>query len=281
MQSPPRLTDRSTLRHRRRHPRARTTNAMFLHDDARFEIEERLAEVNRTFTDIAVVTGHPEFWAAAFPDAVIVPDDPALDLPAHRFDLIIHALCLHWADDPVGQLVQCRRALRPDGLFLAVSFAGTSLQELRAAMAEAEVEVTGGLSPRVVPMADLRDMGGLLGRAGFALPVADLSHRQIVYRDLFHLIGDLRAMGETNALADRHRVPTPRRLFARAAEIYAARFPAAPEGIQTSVDFVYLTGWAPDASQPKPLRPGSATISLADVLAQPDDTPDGSTDPDA
>lgn len=280
MSTPPRLTDRPTLLARRCRALATGDPALFLHEEARAEIEERLSEVNRTFTDIAIVTGHPEFWAAAFPGAHVVADTPELDLAPGGHDLVIHALALHWADDPVGQLVQCRRALRPDGLFLGVSFAGTSLSELRTCLAEAEIAITGGLSPRVVPMADLRDMGGLLGRAGFALPVADQSHHTIIHRDLAHLVADLRAMGETNALADRHRAQPPRALFDRAARIFADRFPAPSGGIQTSVDLVYLTGWAPDASQPQPLRPGSAQISLADVLAAPDDNSTGDTPPE-
>lgn len=280
MSTPPRLTDRSVLLTRRRRAETSGDPALFLHEEARAEIEERLLEVNRTFTDIAIVTGQPGFWAAAFPGARVVADSPVLDLNPAAHDLVIHALAMHWADDPVGQVVQCRRALRPDGLFLGVSFAGSSLSELRISLAEAEVALTGGLSPRVAPMADLRDLGGVLARAGLALPVADLSHHMIVHRDMFHLIADLRAMGETNALADRHRAVPPRTLFDTADALFAERFSAPGGGIQTSVDLVYLTGWAPDASQPQPLRPGSAQVSLSDVLPPPDDIPDGTSGSD-
>ena len=179
---------------------------------------------------------------------------------------MIHALCLHWANDPVGQLVQCRRALRPDGLFLGVLFGGQTLAELRACLAESEVSVTGGLSPRVLPMAEIRDLGGLLQRAGFALPVADSATRTVTYADAGRLMTDLRAMGEANALEGRLRRPTRRGVFAQAAMRYAAGFPA-PEGrIRATFEMIFLTGWAPDDSQPKPLRPGSAARRLADAL---------------
>jgi len=145
------------------------TPALFLHEDAAAEIEERLNEVNRTFTSAAVVTGFAEPWREILPQAKIVPDDETLALEPGAHDLVIHALGLHWSNDPVGQIVQCHRALRPDGLFLAVMFGGQTLVELRAALAEAEIAVAGGLSPRVLPMAEIRDLGALLQRAGFAL----------------------------------------------------------------------------------------------------------------
>ena len=172
MSAPPPLTDRASLAlHRRR--AERQGMASFVHDLAADEIEERLAEVNRRFTEIAVVTGHPAVWRARFPQARIVPDDDLLDLTPGAHDLVIHALGLHWANDPVGQLVQARRALRPDGLLLCVSFGGQTLAELRAALAETEAALVGGLSPRVLPMGEIRDLGALLQRAGLALPVAD------------------------------------------------------------------------------------------------------------
>jgi SAM-dependent methyltransferase len=215
------------------------------------------------------------------PEARIVADDERLDLEPGAHDLVIHALCLHWANDPVGQLVQCRRALRPDGLFLGVLFGGQTLAELRACLAEAEVSVTGGLSPRVLPMAELRDLGGLLQRAGFALPVADSATRTVTYADAGRLMADLRAMGEANALAQRVRRPTQRQIFAQAATHYAAGFSALEGRIRATFEMIFLTGWAPDDSQPKPLRPGSAARRLADALgsteqALPPATPRGS-----
>ena len=264
MSAPPPLTDRAALaQHRLR--AARQGAATFLHDLAADEIEERLAEVNRRFTDIAVVSGHPGLWRARFPTARVVPDDDILDLATGAHDLVIHAFGLHWANDPVGQLVQARRALRPDGLLLCVSFGGQTLAELRAALAEAEIALTGGLSPRVLPMGEIRDLGALLQRAGFALPVADSLTQTVTYETPLALLRDLRAMGETNALADRGR-RTPRRLFAEAMRVYAAAFPAEQGRVRATFELVFLTGWSPDESQPKPLRPGSAKTRLADAL---------------
>jgi SAM-dependent methyltransferase len=224
------------------------------------------------------VTGHPEFWQARLPEARVVPDDETLALQPGAQDLVVHALALHWANDPVGQLIQARRALRPDGLFLGVTFGGRSLAELRAVLAEAEVALTGGLSPRVLPMADVRDLGGLLQRAGLALPVADTAQHVVTYDDLDALIADLRAMGETAALTERDRRAPPRRLFETARDLYAQSFPAGDGRIRATAELVYLTGWAPDESQPKPLRPGSATARLADALGTVE-TPSGDTAP--
>ena len=264
MTTAPKLTDRAALAYHR--ARAGGAGAWFLHEEAQFELQERLIDVNRTFTKPAIVTGHPEVWGPLLPDAKVVPDDETLALEPEAHDLVIHAMALHWADDPVGQLIQCRRALRPDGLFLGVCFGGQTLHELRSALAEAEVAETGGLSPRVAPMAEVRDLGGLLQRAGFALPVADTLTRAVSYRDVPHLVQDLRAMGETNALADRHRHMVPRGLFARAAHIYQQAFPAESSRITATFELQFLTGWAPAPDQQQPLRPGSAQARLADAL---------------
>ncbi len=262
----PLLTDRRALQRNRARALAMPSPALFLHETAIDEVKERLETVNRTFTDAAVVTGFPALWQNAVPGARMVPDDEVLDLARASMDLVVHAMALHWANDPVGQIVQSRRALRPDGLFLALFFGGQTLQELRAALAEAEAEVTGGLSPRVLPMGEIRDVGALLQRAGLALPVADSFTQTVSYRDAFHLMQDLRAMGEGNALAGRLRRPTRRAVMLRAAQIYAAAN-AGPDGrIPASFEVLCLTGWAPDDSQQKPLRPGSAQTRLADAL---------------
>ena len=200
------------------------------------------------------------------PDARVVPDDDDLELKEGSYDLVVHALCLHWADDPVGQLVQCRRALAPDGLLVATAFGGATLAGLRAALAEAEAATAGGASPRVAPMADLRDWGALLQRAGLALPVADSDTVRATYPDAIALMRDLRAMGEGNALAARHRRIPPRALFPAAAAAYAARHPAEGGRVEALFEIVTLTGWAPHPDQPKALRPGSATARLADAL---------------
>lgn len=175
-------------------------------------------------------------------------------------------MALHWANDPVGQLIQARRALRPDGLLLCVTFGGRTLSELRAAMAEAEASVTGGLSPRVLPMGEIRDLGALLQRAGFALPVADNLTQHVDYESPLSLFRDLRAMGETNALADRHRKPMSRKLLEEAFRVYATAFPAGSGRIRATFELVFLTGWAPAATQQTPLRPGSARVRLAEAL---------------
>lgn len=236
-----------------------------LHRAAWDEIEERLAEVNRRFTAPAVVSGFPALWSALTGFATSVPDDAVLALEPGAHDLVIHALALHWANDPVGQLVQARRALRPDGLLIACLFGGRTLAPLRAALAEAEIAVTGGLSPRVLPMGELRDLGGLLARAGLALPVADAQILRIAHENGLHLLHDLRAMGETNALAARHRRIPPRALFGRAlAQLDAGR--GADGRLTQEVEMIFLTGWAPDASQPRPLAPGSAQMRLSDAL---------------
>ncbi|MDE3027912.1 MAG: methyltransferase domain-containing protein [Paracoccaceae bacterium] len=263
MARPPELTDRPALARNR----ARADDsALFLHEEAAVEIKERLSEVNRSFKSVAIVTGFKELWQREFPDAVIVPDDDVLALEIEAYDLVIHALALHWANDPVGQLVQCRRALKPDGLFLSVLFGGQTLAELRAALAEAEALVAGGISPRVLPMGEIRELGGLLQRAGFALPVADSVSHSVTYANMTRLMQDLRAMGEGNALTLRRKAPTQRRLFEEASRIYSSAFAAPGDLIRASFEMIFLTGWAPHDSQQKPLRPGSAVQRLADAL---------------
>jgi SAM-dependent methyltransferase len=256
------LVDRTRLRLTR--ARARPAG-MFLHEAAADEVQDRLEVVNRTFTRPAIVTGFPRVWSAAFPGAKVVPDDAVLDLEVGAHDLVIHGLSLHWADDPVGQIVQCARALAPDGLFLAVLFGGQTLQELRAVLGEVEIATTGGLSPRVLPMGEIRDLAHLLQRAGLALPVADSSKRQVTYEGALALMHDLRLMGEGNAMAVRAGF-TPRSFFARAAARYAEAFPAPDGRISATFETIFLTGWAPHESQQKPLRPGSAAMRLADAL---------------
>jgi SAM-dependent methyltransferase len=256
------LTDPAALARRR----ARATGGgFFLHREVIAEVQERLAEVNRRFTSPAVVTPFPELWQGVLDGATVVREAAVLDLAAGAHDLVVHALALHWAEDPVGQIVQSRLALRPDGLFLAATFGGATLRELRASLAEAEAAATGGLSPRILPMAEIRDLGGLLQRAGLALPVADSAVRTVAYRDLFHLMADLRAMGEGNALAARLRRPTRRAVFLEAAQRYRDAFPTG-DRIAATFEILWLTGWAPHGSQPTPLRPGSATARLAEAL---------------
>ncbi|MEL6562857.1 MAG: methyltransferase domain-containing protein [Pseudomonadota bacterium] len=267
MDQPNALTDPHALARNR--ARADTA-ALFLQDAARDELQDRVGMVNKPFRSTAVVTGFPHVWAQG--DVTLVPEAEVLDLAPQTHDLVMHSLGLHWANDPVGQLIQCRRALKPDGLLLVASLGGQSLHELRACLAEAEIAVTGGLSPRIAPMAELRDLGALLQRAGLALPVADSVSLTVQYRDMWHLMRDLRDMGEGNALAARLRHPTRRAVFQRAADIYATAYPSDTGGITATFELIVLTGWAPDDSQPQPLRPGSATARLADALGT-DETP--------
>lgn len=262
-----RLTDRDALTRQR--ARARRQGWCDLaHVLAAEEIEDRLAEVNRSFTAPAVVSGAPDFWAARMPQARAVSDDEVLDLEQGAHDLVLHVMALHWADDPVGQIIQCARALRPDGLLIAVAPGEDTLVPLRAALATAEAEVTGGLSPRVLPMGQIRDMGALLSRAGLALPVADIVRRNLSYRDAFALMRELRATGEGNAMAGRLRRPTRRAVIARAAVLLARSSPDPddPARVRVPLDLVFLTGWAPAPTQQKPLRPGSARTPLAAAL---------------
>ncbi len=192
-----------------------------------------------------------------------------LPLDPESVDLIVSLLSLQDTNDVPGALIQIRRALRPDGLFLGAMAGAGTLAELRESLLAAETEIAGGASPRVIPFADVRDVGGLLQRAGFALPVTDVETVTVRYDTMFGLIRDLRAMGATNALQARSRRPGTRRLFQRAAEIYAERF-SDPDGrLRATFSFIWMSGWAPHASQQQPLKPGSADVSLAKVLAAP------------
>jgi hypothetical protein len=266
MKAPPILTDQTALaRHRARARALADGPALFLHDAVLDEIQERLSEVNKAFTSPAIVTGWPEVWSGGF-GSTVCDDADLLALQPGAHDLVIDALTLHWANDPVGRLVQARRALRPDGLLIAALFGGQTLHELRASLAEAEARVSGGLSPRVAPMAEIRDLGALLQRAGFALPVADSMSLTVSYETPWHLMRDLRAMGETNALANRLRRSTSRAVLNEAARIYAENFPHEGGRIAATFEIILLTGWAPDERQQKPLRSGSAAQRLADAL---------------
>jgi len=198
----------------------------------------------------------------------LVMDEEALPFGEASLDLVFSNLALHWTNDLPGALAQIRRALRPDGLLLAAMIGGDSLIELRGVMAEAEATVTGGMSPRLSPLVDVRDAGALLQRAGFALPVVDIDRIDVSYPDALALMRDLRAMGETNALAERPRGLARRDVMLAAAALYTERHGDAEGRIPATFDIVYLSGWAPDASQQKPLRPGSGQISLTTVLGE-------------
>ena len=261
MTKPPQITDRAALNKNR----SRMTET-FLFDAVADEIQERLGEVNRTFTDVAVVSGQPDYWGQYFPNATHAADTDLLDLKPLQHDLVVHAMSMHWANDPIGQIVQSRNALRPDGLFLCAMFGGQTLHELRTCLAEAESRVTGGLSPRIAPMGEIRDMGSLLQRSSVALPVADTAVLNVSYTDIWALMRDVRAMGESNALDARLRTPTRRAVFETAGNIYKSHYGDDQGRINATFEIIYLTGWAPSDDQQKPLRPGSAQARLADAL---------------
>ncbi|WP_316979768.1 methyltransferase domain-containing protein [Shumkonia mesophila] len=200
----------------------------------------------------------------------LAADEERLPFAEGVFDLVLSNLSLHWVNDLPGALVQIRRALRPDGLFLGALFGGATCRELRQALAEAEIAQEGGLSPRVSPLAEVRDAGNLLQRAGFALPVADSDTLTVSYADPLKLMADLRGMGEANAALARRRTPTRRATLAAAAKRYQSLFAAADGRVPATFEVIYLTAWAPHPSQQKPARPGSAKARLADALGVPE-----------
>jgi SAM-dependent methyltransferase len=245
--------------------------APFLLDRVAEEMAERLHAVLRDFTAVADIwTPGEALPPGRFPNATHVGLDPsgdeALNLAPESLDLAVSALALQFANDLPGVLTQIRRALKPDGLLLAALTGGDTLTELRQAFAAAEAEVEGGVSPRVAPAADLRDLGALLQRAGFALPVTDVDRVVVRYDHAFALMQDLRRMGATNVLVERRKTPLRRATLLRMANIYAERF-ADPDGrIRATFEIIWLSGWSPHASQQQPLKPGSAKASLAEAV---------------
>jgi SAM-dependent methyltransferase len=270
--APPALFDRALLK--RRQERARKLGPVtFLLDRVAEDFSDRLQAVMRNFAEIADVWTPGELLrgqnAERFKSVThlnLVSDSETLALQPQSLDLAVSALALQFVNDLPGVLAQIRHALRPDGLLLAAMIGGETLSELRQSFAAAEAECEGGVSPRVAPFADLRDIGGLLQRAGFALPVTDVDRVVVRYASAFALMADLRRMGATNILMERRRTPTRRATMLRMAQIYAERF-ADPDGrIRATFDIVWLSGWAPHESQPKPLRPGSARTSLEQAV---------------
>jgi SAM-dependent methyltransferase len=275
------------LRRRRRVFSEGDAGAAFLMEHAAADLRERLATVLRTFDRAATVfcvtsaasatllqSGKVKHVYRVEADRLFLADAEGeiaegdrLPLKPESFDLVVSLLALQEANDIPGALIQIRRALKPDGLFLGAMAGAGTLAELRESLLVAETEVHGGASPRVIPFTDVRDAGALLQRAGFALPVTDVEAVTVRYDTLFDLIRDLRGMGATNALIARSRRPGTRRLFQRAAEIYAERF-SDPDGrIRATFSFIWMSGWAPHPSQQKPLKPGSAQVSLAKILS--------------
>ncbi len=225
-------------------------------------VRRRLAEISAIGAIIAL-SGAPPSGASRL---AVVADEEALPFAEASLDLVVSALALQAVNDLPGALVQIRRALRPDGLFLAALLGGATLTELRESFAEAELQMEGGVSPRVAPFVDVRDMGSLLQRAGFALPVTDVDRLTVRYATPFALMHDLRRMAATNPLHERRRTPLRRATLMRMAQVYGERF-SDPDGkVRATFEILWLSGWAPHASQQQPLKPGSATRRLADAL---------------
>jgi SAM-dependent methyltransferase len=272
MSAGPTIFDRGLLRLRQQRARA-LGPATFLLDRVASELGERLAVVLRRF-DRAADLGTPTDAARRVlaesgkvgTMADVIVDEEALPFADGSLDLVVSALSLQFVNDLPGTLVQIRRALKPDGLFMAALVGGDTLTEVREAFAQAESEIEGGASPRVAPFADLRELGALLQRAGFALPVVDSDRLTVRYKTVLDLMRDLRRMGATNVLAERRRTPLKRTTLFRVAEIYAERFADADGRLRTTFEIAWLSGWAPHASQQKPLKPGSASQRLADAL---------------
>ena len=291
MSAPPRLFNRDLLRTRLNRAAAVYANADFLKQRAAEDAVVRLEAIMRDFplaVDLGARTGAFR-EALALSDAKprvghlieadlsrnmlagrtgprLVADEERLPFAFASLDLVISTLSLHWTNDLVGALIQIRRALRPDGLFVGAIFGGATLTELRQCLLEAEAEISGGAGLRVSPFADAFDAAALLQRAGFALPVADVDKVTVRYSHPIKLLADLRAMGETSVLADRHPRALTKAVLARAMELYVERF-AEPDGrVPATFEILTLTGWTPDESQQKPLKPGSAKMRLADAL---------------
>jgi len=287
MAESPLIFDRSLIRARRRRALA-LGPATFLLDRVADDLADRLAAVLRRFgfaldlatpndavrVALARLGSVDRIVSADFmppsgktpPPLFVAADVEALPFREATFDLIVSALALQFVNDLPGTLVQIRRALKPDGLFLAALIGGDTLNELRQSFAAAESEIEGGISPRIAPFADLRDLGALLQRAGFTLPVTDSDRVTVRYDTVFSLVHDLRRMGATNALLDRRRSPLRRATLVRMAEIYAQRFSDDDGRLRATFEIVWLSGWVPHPSQQQPLKPGSAKGRLADAL---------------
>jgi SAM-dependent methyltransferase len=293
----PRVFDRALLARRRSRALARRApGADFLLAHAVEDLADRLAIVTRSFPIAVDLGGHtgrlhevlqqvPGVERAVrvdvltqdrgVPGAHLIADDALIPFADASLDLVVSALSLHFVNDLPGALIQIRRTLKPDGLFLAAILGGETLHELKDVLMRAELELSGGAAPRVAPFADTRALGALLQRAGFALPVADVDRVTVRYDNLLALLADLRAMGAANMLSERSRTPLTRATLMRAAELYAADHADQDGRIRATFDIVSLSGWAPHESQQKPLAPGSAKMRLSDALEALDRQPDG------
>lgn len=257
-------------------------------DEVEVRLFDRLQDVNKKFSHILELgarngtlsdkikeSQEPEMLISAdlsekfsgiWKTSGVIMDEEYLPFKEGSFDLVISNLNLHWTNDLPGALIQIKGALRPDGLLLATMFGGDTLYELRESLMAAELEIEGGVSPRISPFADIKDMGGLLQRAGFALPVTDIDTIKVDYPNAFKLMDDLRGMGESNVILKRKKTPLRRETLMRASEIYMDKFGGQDGRIPATFQIIYLTGWHPHPSQQQPLKPGSAKMRLADAL---------------
>ena len=272
MTLPPKLFDHSILKLRRNRT---DENSWFIHDKAIEEINDRLSEINRDFEKKAIIGFRAESWAKKLNlNATYINDVDLINFDGKSYDLIIHAMGLHRANDPVGQLIQMNRALIPDGLVISVFFGGQTLSELRISFAYAETKILNGISPRIAPMGEIRDLGGLLQRAGLALPVADNIKFDVSYETPLQLMHDLRGMAETNIIIDRSRKTMTKKLLNEISKQYFDHFSDNNGRVNSTFELIFLTGWAPAANQQKPLMPGSAKISLAQALNTTEKNPE-------
>jgi SAM-dependent methyltransferase len=287
---PMRIFDRRLLSDRRTRAAPRFGEFAFLKQAAAEDIALRLSAINRKFSRVLDLGAHEGTLgrvlrsnaalgdrigeivssdlspAFARPPLGVVADEEALPFADASFDLVVSALSLHWVNDLPGALIQIRRALKPDGLFIGVVLGGRTLTELRQSLLAAEEEIRGGAANRISPFVDVIDGAGLLQRTGFAMPVADNDARTVRYAHPLRLLQDLRGMGETASFMNRDAPPLTRGILLRAMEIYAQRF-ADPDGrVRATFEFIAMSGWAPAPDQPQPKRPGSATVRLADAL---------------
>jgi len=238
----------------------------FLQKLAVQEIKDRLKFIKKRFEKILIICGNPYHWKKTFHGADFISDGEILKFPKSGYDLIIHGMSLHYSNDPVGQLIQCRSCMEKGGLLLGIFLGGQTLIELRGSIASAEIELTGGMSPRVLPMIDIRDAGSFLMRAGFALPVADINATTIDYQKPLDLLYDLRKMGETNIQKHRLKKFSHRKLFSLTSDKYIESQNSKNKSIEATFEFITITGWVPSEDQPKPLKRGSAKMRLSDAL---------------
>lgn len=289
--APPRLFNRALLVRRRDRAAQLFQEFAFLKARVSRDLLDRLDDTTRTFRSGLELGGHdggmtrllqgqnkvaamrvtdasPGMVAQATAHGLIaeVADEEALAYAPASFDLVVSALSLHWVNDLPGALVQVRRVLEPDGLFIGALFGAGTLSELRTCLVEAESEIMGGLAPRLSPLPALSDMAALMQRAGFALPVVDRDRVTVRYDTMFGLLADLKGMGERAAFAPGMGQPLPRRVLMRAAELYAQNFRDPDGRLRATFEIIYLSGWSPAPNQPKPLKPGSAKASLADAV---------------